>query len=203
MKRLGLLIAIFVLALITFCFSQENNLLIDDFEGVISKGESGTVDFGAGNGSTLEVTASTDIKQSGNQGIRIDFDAVEGGYMWVARGKGLDAKSSAWLVNPEDIQWDKYKAISFYMYGTGSNADVAFDIKDNGNEIWRFIVKDDFKGWKQVICAFNEFFVRGDWQPDGADKNGQLDFPIKSFQFEPRPVSKGTLYFDAVALIEK
>lgn len=203
MKRIGLLIAVFVLSLTTFCFSQENNLLIDDFEGVISKGESGTVDFGAGNGSTLEVSASTDIKQSGNQGIKIDFDAVEGGYMWVARGKGLDAKNSAWLVKPEDIQWDKYNAISFYMYGTGSNADVAFDIKDNGNEIWRFIVKDDFKGWKQVICAFNEFFVRGDWQPDGADKNGQLDFPVKSFQFEPRPVSKGTLYFDAVALIEK
>lgn len=203
MKRIGLLIAVFVLALITFCFSQENNLLIDDFEGVISKGESGTVDFGAGNGSTLEVSASTDIKQSGNQGIKIDFDAVEGGYMWVARGKGLDAKNSAWLVKPEDIQWDKYKAISFYMYGTGSNADVAFDIKDNGNEIWRFIVKDDFKGWKQVICAFNEFFVRGDWQPAGVDKNGQLDFPVKSFQFEPRPVSKGTLYFDAVELIAK
>lgn len=203
MKRIGLLIAVFVLSLTTFCFSQENNLLIDDLEVDISGGANGTVDFGAGNGSTLEVSASTDIKQSGNQGIKIDFDAVEGGYMWVARGKGLDAKNSAWLVKPEDIQWDKYNAISFYMYGTGSNADVAFDIKDNGNEIWRFIVKDDFKGWKQVICAFNEFFVRGDWQPDGADKNGQLDFPVKSFQFEPRPVSKGTLYFDAVALIEK
>ena len=203
MKRLAYFVLTFVLVSTTFCFAEKNFLLIDDFEGIISAGESGTVDFGAGNGSKLEVTASTDIKQSGNQGIRIDFDAVEGGYMWVARGKGLDAKNSGWLVKPEDIRWDKYNAISFYMYGTGSNTGIAFDIKDNGNEIWRFIVKDDFKGWKQLICAFNEFFVRGDWQPEGADKNRQLDFPIKSFQFEPRPPSKGTLYFDSVALIEK
>src|SRR3989338_2029571 len=145
MKRAAYLVLIFVLASAIFCFAEKNFLLIDDFEGSISGGPPGTVDFGAGNGSTLEVSASTDIKQTGQQAIRIDFDAVEGGYIWVARGKGLDAKNSAWLINPEDVRWDKYNAISFYMYGTGSNADVAFDIKDNGNEIWRFIVKDNFK----------------------------------------------------------
>ncbi|MEK6728280.1 MAG: carbohydrate binding domain-containing protein [Candidatus Omnitrophota bacterium] len=203
MRRLVFLVMVLALVLTTVCFAQQKFLLIDDFEGVISAGPSGTVDSGTGNGSALQVTASTDIKQSGNQSIKVDFDAVEGGYMWVARGKELVAKSAGWLIKPEDILWDKYNAISFYIYGTGSNAEVAFDIKDNGNEIWRFLVKDDFKGWKQVACAFNEFFVRGDWQPDNADKNWQLDFPIKSFQFEPRPSAKGTLYFDAVVLVEK
>ena len=203
MRRLAYLAAIAVLVLTTVCFAQQEFLLIDDFEGVVSGGTSGTVDFGTGNGSTLEVTASSDIKQSGKQGIKVDFDAVEGGYMWIARGEGLDAKNAGWLVKSEDIVWDKYSGISFYMYGTGSNATIAYDIKDNGNEIWRFLVKDDFKGWKQVICAFNEFFVRDDWQPDSADKNWQLDLPLKSYQFEPRPPAKGTLYFDAVALIEK
>lgn len=203
MRRLTYLAAIAVLVLTAVCFAQQKFLLIDDFEGAVSGGPSGTVDFGTGNGSTLEVTASTDIKQSGNQGIKVDFDAVEGSYMWVARGNGLDAKNAGWLVKQEDIAWDKYSAISFYMYGTGSNVNVAFDIKDNGNEVWRFMVTDDFKGWKQVVCAFNEFFVRDDWQPDSSDKNGQLDLPLKSYQFEPRPPAKGTLYFDAVALIEK
>lgn len=203
MKRPAYLATVLLLALTGICFAQQEFLLIDDFEGAISGGPSGTIDFGTGNGSTLEVSASTDIKQSGSQSIKVDFDAVEGGYMWVARGKELNVKNAGWLLKPEDILWDKYNAISFYIYGTGSNAEVAFDIKDNGNEIWRFLVKDDFKGWKQATCAFNEFFVRGDWQPDSADKNGQLDFPLKSFQFEPRPPSKGALYFDAVALVEK
>lgn len=203
MKRSVYLAMVLALVLTTVCFAEQKFLLIDDFEGAISGGPSGTVDFGTGNGSTLQVIASTDNKQSGNQGIKVDFDAVEGGYMWVARGKDLDAKNAGWLVKSEDIAWDKYSAISFYMYGTGSNANVSFDIKDNGNEIWRFLVKDDFKGWKQAVCAFNEFFARDDWQPDSADKNGQLDLPLKSYQFEPRPPAKGTLYFDAVALIEK
>lgn len=201
MKKI-LFSALAVLSAISACFAAEA-LLIDDFEGAISGGPSGTVDFGAGNGSTLQVSAATDIQQSGNQSIKVDFDAAAGGYMWVARGKGLDAKNAGWLFKPEDILWDKYNAISFYMYGTASNAEVAFDIKDNGSETWRFLVKDDFKGWRQVSCAFNKFFVRDDWQPDSADKNGQLDFPLKSFQFEPRPPAKGALYFDAVTLIGK
>ena len=116
MKRAAYLVLIFVLASAIFCFAEKNFLLIDDFEVSISGGPTGTVDFGAGNGSTLEVSASTDIKQTGQQAIRIDFDAVEGGYIWVARGKGLDAKNSAWLINPEDVRWDKYNGISFYMY---------------------------------------------------------------------------------------
>ena len=45
--------------------------------------------------------------------------------------------------------------------------------------------------------------MRDDWQPEAADKNGQLDFPVKIFQFEPLPVSKGTLYFDTVELVKK
>ncbi len=35
--------------------------------------------------------------------------------------------------------------------------------------------------------------------PD-ANVDGKLDFPVKSFQFEPIVVSKGALIIDAVAL---
>ncbi|TAM40455.1 hypothetical protein EPN54_02660, partial [bacterium] len=163
----------------------------------------GTVDFGAGNGSSVAVSQATDIKNTGNQALKVVYDAVPGGYIYVARGTGLDAKNANWSIKPEDIKWENYSAISFYMYGTDSKEKIAFDIKDNGGEIWRFILEDNFKGWKQIICKFDKFMVRDDWQPDGADKNGKLDFPIKVFQFEPLPGSKGTLYFDTVELVKK
>lgn len=195
---LYLVFALFIA--ITPALGQDKGLLIDDFEGIISGGGDGSVDFGSGGGSLVEVIADTNIKYSGNQSIKVIYDAVSGGYMWVARGFELDVKNSAWLVKPPDIDWAKYNAFSFYMYGSDSKAKIAFDIKDNGNEMWRFMVEDNFQGWKQVICPFKEFFARGDWQPDNADKNANLDFPIKSFQFEPQPEAKGTLYFDGVEL---
>jgi len=192
---------IFVFCLLSVSWAQKKGLLIDDFEGAISGGPQGTVDFGAGGGSSVDVAAAQDIKYSGAQSLKITYDAVSGGYIWVARGFDLGVKNAVWLVKPQDIDWQKFKAVSFYMYGSDSKAKIAFDIKDNGNEIWRFMIEDNFKGWKQVICPFSEFFARGDWQPDIADKNAALDFPLKSFQFEPRPPAKGVVYFDDVELV--
>ena len=193
----------FVLCMLVSCNAQEKGLLIDDFEIQISGGPDGTVDFGSGGGSSIEVTGAADIKYSGQQSLKVAYDAVPGGYMWIARGLDLDAKNAAWLINPQDIDWSKFNAISFYMYGSDSKARIALDIRDNGFQIWRFMVEDDFVGWKRIVCPFNEFFVRTDWQPDKADKNAVLDFPLKSFQFEPRPEAKGTVYFDDVELISK
>lgn len=203
MKKIGVFILFLVLFSVVSCFAQEKVLVIDDFEGAIYGGPEGTVDFGAGNGSSVDVVAAVDIVRSGKQSLKVTFDAVQDGYMWVARGFGLDAKNAAWTVKAQDIKWKEYKAIAFYMYGTGSKTKIAFDIKDSGNEMWRFMFEDDSKGWKQIVCAFGDFFARGDWQPNDADKNATLDFPIKSFQFEPRPIAKDTVYFDEVELIKK
>ena len=194
------LIFIFALALTASSCAENKGLLLDDFEGQISGGPDGTVDFGSGGGSAVEVTAAEDVKYSGKQSLKVVYSAVPGGYMWVARGFGLDAKNTNWLIKPQDIDWNKYNAFSFYMYGSETKTQVAFDIKDNGNEMWRFMLEDNFKGWKRIACPFKEFFVRGDWQPDSADKNANLDFPVKSFQFEPRPEAKGTVYFDCLEL---
>lgn len=202
MKKICLALLIY-LCTTAFAFAQGKGLLIDDFEGAISGGSDGTVDFGAGGGSSVEATAATDIKHSGKQSIKVVYNAVPGGYMWAARGFGLDARNTVWQVLPKDIKWSEYNAISFYMYGSDSKTKVAFDIKDSGNEMWRFLLEDNFKGWKQIVCPFNGFFPRSDWQPDSADKNTTLDFPIKSFQFEPLPEAKGTLYFDAVELLRQ
>ena len=203
MKKVEFLSVVLVLLLAGVCLAQEKNLLIDDFEIAITGGPDGTVDFGAGNGSSVEVTESADIKNSGNKAMKVVYDAVGGGYIYVSRGTGLDAKNANWNINPSDIKWEEYNAISFYVYGTDSKARIAFDIKDNGGEIWRFVTEDDFKGWKRVVCNFDKFVVRDDWQPESADKNLQLDFPIKIFQFEPLSESKGTLYFDTVELVKQ
>ncbi|MDD5568446.1 MAG: carbohydrate binding domain-containing protein [Candidatus Omnitrophica bacterium] len=203
MKKAMFLVLALFLGIIGISFAADGNLLVDDFEIAVSNGPEGTVDFGAGNGSTIKVTAAADVKNTGKQGLRVDFDAVTGGYMYVARGNGLDAHNTGWLVNPDSVKWQEYKAFSFYMYGTDSKGRIAFDLKDNGNEIWRFIVEDNFKGWRQIICNFDQFTARGDWQPQTADNNGVLNFPIRSFQFEPLPPLKGTIYFDTMELIKK
>ena len=203
MKKAGFLAVVLVLLMAGISFAQEKNLLIDDFEVSITGGPEGTVDFGAGNGSVVEVSEAVDIKNTGNKALKVVYDAVGGGYIYVSRGTGLDAKNANWPINPEDIKWSEYNGISFYVYGTDSKAKIAFDIKDNGGEIWRFITVDDFKGWKRVVCSFDKFIVRDDWQPESADKNSQLDFPIKIFQFEPLADSKGTLYFDTVELVKQ
>jgi len=203
MKKLGFLTALLVFLVAGVCLAAGNDLLLEDFEISVSNGPEGTVDFGAGNGSIVTVTAASDIKNSGNQSLRVVYDAVPGGYIYVSRGSGLDAKNANWTIKPSDIKWEDYSAISFYVYGTDSKGKIAFDIKDNGGEIWRFITEDDFNGWKRVVCSFDKFVVRDDWQPQDADKNAQIDFPIKIFQFEPLSESKGTLYFDTVELVKK
>jgi hypothetical protein len=176
-------------------------LVLDDFEGEIAAGPQGTIDAGTGNGSSLVASGDKEIKQSGERSLRLEYDAVAGGYMWAARGYGLDVKTAAqWLKAPEDIKWEDYGAISFYMFGSGTGAQMAFDIKDAGKEMFRFMVKDDFTGWKLIVCPLDQFFPRGDWQPQDANANATLDFPVRSFQFEIIAVAKGTLHIDRVAL---
>jgi hypothetical protein len=202
MKKVIFFAAVLFLSAAGIC-SAEETLLLDDFEVTVSGGAEGTVDFGAGNGSAIKVIGATDVKNSGKQSLKVDYDAVAGGYIYIARGSGLDAKNAVWPVTQSDIKWEEYSAISFYLYGSDSKKMIALDIKDNGGEIWRFLVEDNFKGWKKVVCSFDKFMVRDDWQPQDADNNLNLDFPIKIFQFEPLPESKGTLYFDTVELIKK
>ncbi len=191
---------IMVLGFAVSGYAEEGSLLIDNFSGSIHGGAEATVDFGAGNGSSVAVTAETDIKHSGSQSLKVVYDAVAGGYMWIARGFDLDARQAGWLVKPQDIDWSKYSAISFFAYGSNSGATIAFDVKDNGNEIFRVTFVDDFTGWKKISFRFRDFDARDDWQPANAERNQTIDFPLESFQFEPLPAAKGTIYFADVEL---
>lgn len=182
--------------------SSKGDLLIDDFEGEIS---AKTVDYGTGAGAIIsDVSAAKDIKYHGEQSLKFVYEEVPDGYMWLARGYNLDVKGAAvWLADPKNINWKRYYAFSFYLYGTNSGASIALDLIDSGFEYQRTMIKDDFIGWKQIVCPLDKFMPRGDWQPEKADANGKIDFPINAFQFEPRSVGKGTLHIDYVQLLEK
>ncbi len=186
--------------------AEEGPLLLDSFEGKIEKG---TVDFGAKEGSTAEVLAATDEKACGNQALKLTYDLEEGAYMYCARGHGLDVAGALWEgPAPDAIAWKDYKAISFQVKDTRLDAlepghlpgPIAFDLKDAGGEIWRFAVTVMRPGWQQITVPFDHFKVRDDWQPQTADGNRTLDFPVKSFQWEPRTAGAGVIYFDCVQL---
>jgi hypothetical protein len=193
------LVALFVSVFIG-CSSAPRELVIDSFEGVLN---SETVDFGAGEGSSLEVRADKELKVCGEQSIKLIYNLRPSSYMWMARGYNLDVKGAAqWEEEPENIAWKKYNAVSLQMYGRNSGAVIAFDIKDNGGELWRFLLDDDFDGWKEIVCPFKNFFPRGDWQPQTAERNEVLDFPITSFQFEPRLPGQRECNFDCIKAVK-
>ncbi len=191
---LGLLL-FFALA----CKQGPEEVVIDCFDGLIN---SETVDFGSSEDSSVSVEADKEVKVCGEQSLRIAYDLKPSGYMWIARGYGLDVKGAAqWRVEPGSIDWKRFNAIGLVMYGSNSGGVIAFDIKDAGGEMWRFLLDDDFEGWKDIICPLKQFFVRGDWQPETAERNELLDFPIMSFQFEPRLPGKGSYYFDYIRVL--
>jgi len=180
------------------CTTSEKSVLLDSFEGAINQE---TVDFGVSEGSSLGVSGSKDIKSCGQQSLKVSYDLKPSGYMWIARGYGLDAKgAAAWEINPQDIDWNFYNAISVDVYGVNSGGFIAFDLKDKGGEIWRFLIEDDFEGWRSITCPLVEFFPRQDWQPETAEKNEIMDFPIMSFQFESFVLGSNNYYFDCVSL---
>ena len=130
--------------------------------------------------------------------------------MYCARGYGLHlVKDSStwmggragWITPPDKIKWENYDAFSVFIRGD-HNGRVAIDLSDAHAEMWRHIVKVDYKGWRRFIIPFNDFSVRRDWQPAKAIQNRVMDFPIKSFQFEPKDPGEGTLYIDCVKLIK-
>ncbi len=174
----------------------EESSVLDSFEGNIS---SQTADYGSASNSSVDVTASKDSK-CGQQSLMLDYNLAEKGYLYCARGYGLDVLNALWEAPaPDKIDWSKYTGIRLQMKGTQSGQ-LAFDVKDAGGELWRFMINVDSTEWKEVVIPFDQFSVRHDWQPSTSDGNQKLDFPIRSFQFEPKTVGQGQFYFDCVEL---
>lgn len=197
-------ITAFVFMLSALPAQAQEKLLIDDFEGPIYTGPSGTVGTGTTEYAILEITADTDIKYSGEQSLKVTFNTGSGkGTAWIAKGFDLEESSGAgWPVNPKDIEWNKYSGFSFYIYGGNSGNKIKLHVTDNGSEIFEYVFTDDFIGWKDITCNFNDFYA-GPWQPENADKNNKIDFPVKSFTFIFPSGETGTLYIDRAELTGK
>lgn len=171
-------------------------VLLDDFEGQISKE---TADFGSGNGSKVNVAPSLKTIYSGHQALEVDYNSVKGGYMWIARGYNLDVPGAGqWVKKPQQIDWKQYSGVSFYFYGEGNGAQIAFDVKDAQKEILRYMFTDDTKGWRKISCPFSKFVSRTDWQPQGVPVNKTIDYPVMSFQFEVKSPGEGSFCVDKV-----
>lgn len=180
---------------------DRKSFVLDDFESEIVTGEAATVDVNKTDGVSAEVFADKENKHEGQQSLKFIFDTGVGGRVWIGRGYNLDAKGAArWLVEPGAIDWSSYAAISFYFHGTGSGGSIAFDVIDAGNEIFRFLFKDDQAGWRQIVCPFDQFLLENDQQRSAPDLNGVLDVPLRSFRFEPIAISRGEFNIDEVAL---
>ena len=199
MRRKSVFI-VFLTLFITACFHRPPQpLVLDDFEDSCGKT---CIDFGAGNGSEVSISFVKDKVYSGEQALKIEYKSVPSGYMWVARGYGLtNNKAGLWQRPPQKIAWPKYGGFSFYLYGQANGVSIAFDIKDSKKELFRVVFKDKVKGWTQIVCDFDKFFSRSDWQPEDAEVDTVLNFPVMSFQFEERTPGKGVFYIDKVELI--
>lgn len=195
-------IFLFVLFFVTQASAQETSrvFLLDDFEGEITTGPEGTVDTGTENGSTVEVSADTQNKISGEQSLKIVYDAVTNGDIWVGRGYQLSAKSAGqWTRIPEEVGWEQYGAISFWILGEGKGTSIAFDIKDAKGRTFRFMLTDDHKIWKQVVCPFDQFEPDAGQGVSAPEENVPV-FPLLSFRFKPMAIARGAIDVDAVSL---
>jgi len=186
-------------------YAQEE-LLLDSFEGRIN---SYTVDLEKSKGSEIKVSGERKLKVCGKQSMKVEFEVkslqsgkvIGEGFVRAGRGYGLKTRRAGrWLVKPRRINWDKFNAISFMCYGRNSKAIIKFGVRDVKGEVWKFIFRDDFKGWKEIIAPFEQFYMRREEQPEGLECNTILDFPLKSFFFEFVLPGKDVYYFDCVKL---
>lgn len=82
--------------------------------------------------------------------------------------------------------WGGYRAIEYWIKGTGANNTVYVEIEDADGERFRHSFVNDFTGWKfaSVPLDTSGFPRRTDWQPV-ATNNGMTLSNVQSFRFEP------------------
>ncbi|MDX2160275.1 MAG: family 16 glycosylhydrolase [bacterium] len=107
------------------------------------------------------------------------------------------------------MDWRDYNAFSFWMYGTGSNGTLQFELADNLNRdfpgdsaeryLYRFI--DDAAGWRQITIPFAALQRRTDYQPPGAPDDGLGLDQVSGYAFGlPSGIGASTILFDQVGL---
>ncbi|MCA9403914.1 MAG: hypothetical protein KC897_09045 [Candidatus Omnitrophica bacterium] len=176
------------------------SLLIDSYDRPLGSRQ---VDFGSSSGTRIEVAGYLGAKKCGAKSLRIKYNLLQGGYMYCARGYRLDAPGALWDgPHPEKIDWNAYSGFSVQVYGS-RRGPIAFDVKDNDGELHRFLIDDNFSGWREIYIPFSSLVSRTDWQPQNITVNKVIDFPIWSYQYEPKNPGEGQVYFDCLQLVKE
>lgn len=106
--------------------------------------------------------------------------------------------------------WSNYNAISFWVLGSATDAEIQFEIFDNRNpdldgdsaERWFYRFVDDSRGWTLHEIPFVDFQRRSDWQPDGALDDGFNLNDVSGYAFGmPAGVGSKVAVIDDMRLI--
>lgn len=117
-----------------------------------------------GGGSKIELSSDTGAE---GKAIRVDYSGSSGGWWGIVRGIYRD--------------FSEYNGIEFYLKGDPNP--IRIQLRDSGHEVWTSTLTPS-ENWRKVRLPFENFTVRGDWQPTEANKNGTFDLnPVWGIQF--------------------
>lgn len=116
-----------------------------------------------GGGSKIEMSSDTGAE---GKSIRVDYSGSSGGWWGIVKGLYRD--------------FSGYEGIEFYLKGDPNP--IRIQLRDSGQEVWVDTLTPS-EDWEKVRLPFENFSVRGDWQPTGANKNGSFDHPVWGIQF--------------------
>ncbi|MGE5483061.1 MAG: carbohydrate binding domain-containing protein [Bacteroidota bacterium] len=144
----------------------------------------------AGPASSIKITVVDDPTAHGQRALRIDSVTKD----W--NGVPISAAGD------KEFDWSDYRALSMWVYGTNSGVGFFVELNDKGEEHFRSpLIVDDFIGWKQIVIPFEEFLSRDDWQPDTADMDLEITWPIRDFQPFTGASGEGYILIDLIEVI--
>ena len=137
----------------------------------------------AATGSTL-TKAVTSAGATG-QGLRVTYSVAS----WAGLGTNVNQ------------DWSGYRALEFWIEGTGSGNAIDVEIEDADGELFDHRFVDDFTGWRfaSVPLTVAGFPRRTDWQPVSVN-NGLTLSNVKILRFRPASGS-GSFGLDRVILV--
>jgi len=107
------------------------------------------------------------------------------------------------------MDWTAYNAMTFWLFGNDTGAQVQIDLFDNRNpdlpgdsaERYFYRVDDDYIGWRQFAVPFALFQRRTDFQPGGAPNDGLGLDQVSGYAFGmPAGVGAQTAMLDQVGV---
>jgi hypothetical protein len=153
-------------------------MVLNDFEG-----EADALSTYKGPSSNVTVELSTAQAHSGKQSVFVKTDCKD----WTG---------AVYSLADGQNDWTGLSTLKMWVYGSNSGNKFNVILEDKSGEQHTTQLMDSFSGWKEISIALARFKARTDYQPGTADKNGNLDMPLKTVQFCVGIGGTYDLYFD-------